>query len=80
MGFGASVPTPSAVPPIPAAAQPATLANPLVAESAAAQRTRAAALAGGGFNGTIGTSAQGVTTPTTTAPATLLGGGTGAPK
>jgi hypothetical protein len=69
-----SVPTPAAVPAAPPAAAPATLANPQVAATAANARSRAAAAAGSGFAGTIGTSTQGAAQPTT-AGATLLGGG-----
>jgi hypothetical protein len=74
MGFGGSSPSPQPIPPVPPAAQPATLANPLVAQTAAAQRARAAAIAGAGFGGTIGTSPEGLQTPPLTANATLLGG------
>lgn len=75
MGFGGGA-SPQPIPPLPPAAQPATLADPLVAETAAAQRARAAAIAGGGFGGTIETSAQGLKPPMT-AGATLLGAAPG---
>ncbi len=64
-----NVPTP---PPVPPAAQPATIANPQVAMAGSAQNK---ALAAGAAisNGTLATSAQGAVAPTT-AQNTLLGG------
>lgn len=69
-----SPPKPPAIAPTPPMAAPSTLANPQVAQSAAASRSRAAAAAGGGSGGTVGASGpQGLSTAPTTAPATLLG-------
>lgn len=64
-----------AIPIPPPAAAPPTMASADVAASIANAKTRAASAAGAGFNDTIATSPEGVTTPALTTNATLLGGG-----
>lgn len=73
MGFG-SAPSPAPVPTLPPAAQPATIADPSVAASGASARARAVGAAGAGFDGTVGTSPQGLAAAPPTAGVTLLGG------
>lgn len=54
MGFLApKAPSVPAVPPTPPAALPATLANSAVSQAGVDQRTKAAAAAGAGFDGTL---------------------------
>lgn len=68
MGFlSPSVPV---APPIPPAAAPASMANPLVASAANNARGRAA----GGYNATVGTTPMGLVAPPSTGQSKLLGG------
>jgi hypothetical protein len=69
MGALFSSPKTPTIPVTPPAAAPATIANPSVAGTGAGAKNRAAAAAGG----TVSTTPQGLTTPPSTAPATLLG-------
>ena len=70
-----SPPTPPPVPVVPPAANPPIMANSQVAQSGASQRSRAAAAAGAGFDGTVTNAAGsgGLQAPAT-AQTTLLGG------
>ena len=70
-----STPSIPAIPAIPPAANPPTMANPGVSAAGAANRSRATAMAGAGFDSTItnqGGSA-GLLTPPSTAQRSLLG-------
>ena len=73
--FGASAPTAPSIPVPPPAAAPPILGSTLSATSgsAASARSRAAAAAGSTQSNTVGTSDQGLITPASTAPASLLG-------
>lgn len=72
MGFlSGSQPTPPAIPKPPPAASPPTLANTSVAQAGQEQRTRAAAAAGMGSDGTQ--TGAGNMAPATTAKNKLLG-------
>lgn len=70
---GGKMKTPPPPPPIPPAANPATQANPAVANAGATNRARAGAAAAD-RSGTNPTGPGGLSAPPPTAPATLLGG------
>lgn len=72
MGFP-SPPKPPAIPMPPPAAHPPTLGSASVALTGTDAKRRQAAAAGAGFDDTIATSPQGVSTKASTAKATLLG-------
>jgi len=72
-----SPPTPQApvIPAVPPAAAPPIMANANVDQAGNSQKGKAAAAAGAGFSGTVKNDggAGGLTTPATTAKASLLG-------
>lgn len=71
--FGGGTAVPPAIPPVPPAAHPAVLGSQMAITSSMGDQAAAGAAAGMGFDGTIKTTPGGLTTPPTTAKATLLG-------
>jgi hypothetical protein len=73
LGVGQGPKAPKVKPP-PPPANPPTIANPAVSAAGAQAAARARAASGGGLGGTVRTSNQGLVTPVSVAPVSLLGG------